>query len=650
MLNIDPFAAEEAFRAKLREFGLVPPDHLDGSGKLTRIDLEGKKPGNKYGFCVWHSDGIPSGAFGHWATDKSDWETFCAVDIREIPPAEYAEHKRRLDAARAARELEARLVREHAAAKADEIWNEATPCESHPYLTRKQVKPYGARIYKGRLVVPLRDANGAIHSVEFIDDAGAKLFLAGGRKTGCWFMLGEPGEVICIAEGLATAASVHEAIGHAVAVAFDCGNLAPVARALREKYPTAKIILCADDDIATKGNPGRTAAEKAAKEVGGLVVVPEFFKRAEGQSDFNDLRVAEGIESVMDCINRVLSEDSGPIDAEDLFPMVMQEILDRKSGKSKSTISFGIGAVDRMTNKMRRGYVTVMAGLPGSGKTSAAIGTLIYNAAQHGVPCMFFSLEMDRIDIGIRCLSQNSGVPAVHLFSDEIKEDDKRLRWGDVVTANGRMEKLMLRLDDRMVSISKLEEEAHLWYAKKVKAEGHTTGLIAIDYLGLIRSDEASQNRNREVAGFCHRVKQIAKDLRVPVMLLAQLNREAAKRGGEPETSDLRDSGEIEAMADLIIFPYLQPRDDDGEIVKLNADASADEIRNHVDKWLVRKNRNGARGAARVKWNAEIMQYAALTQEQEPPWHSATDVDDDSARDTRAPEPHWNEPRGERDT
>lgn len=617
-ITIDLFQAEEDFRAKLREAGLVPPDSIDGTGKLTRIDLECKKPGNKYGFYVWHNDGIPSGAYGDWTTDKSDWNTFCAVNVKEITAAEYAEHKRRLDAARAARELEAKIVRQHAAARADEIWSNAEPCIGHAYLERKQVKSFGLRSYHGRLAVPLRDASGAIHSLEFIDEAGAKMFLAGGRKAGCWFTLGEPGEVICIAEGYATAASVHEAIGHAVAVAFDCGNLAPVARALREKYPTAKIVVCADDDIATAGNPGRTMAEKAAKEVGGMVVVPEFAKRPDGANDFNDLHAAQGIGAVMDCINAVLAMDDGPIDAEDLFPMVMTEIIDRKNGKSKSTISFGIGAVDRLTNRMRRGYVTVMAGLPGSGKTSAAIGVMIHNA-QHGVPCMFFSLEMDRIDIGIRCLSQNSGVPAVHIFSDEIKEEDPRLRWGDLYSANGRLEKIPFRLDDRMVSIKQLEEEANKWYATKVKATGAPTGLIAIDYLGLIRSEEQSQNRNREVAGFCHRVKQIAKDLKVPVMLLAQLNREAARRGGEPESSDLRDSGEIEAMADLIIFPYLQPRDDAGEIVPMAADSTPDEIKNHVDKWIVRKNRNGAKGAAQVKWNAEIMQYAGLERFAEDP-------------------------------
>jgi replicative DNA helicase len=98
-------------------------------------------------------------------------------------------------------------------------------------------------------------------------------------------------------------------------------------------------------------------------------------------------------------------------------------------------------------------------------------------------------------------------------------------------------------------------------------------------------------------------------------MLLAQLNREAAKRGGEPESSDLRDSGEIEAMADLIIFPYLQLRDDDGNMIEPGPDASQDEIKGHVDKWIIRKNRNGAKGAAQVKWLPEIMKYDGLSPE-----------------------------------
>ena len=87
-ITIDPFKAEEDFRAALREAGLVPPDSIDGSGKLTRIDLESKKPGNKYGFYVYHSDGIPAGAFG--LTNRPDELVHLVIDAleRRIPATE----------------------------------------------------------------------------------------------------------------------------------------------------------------------------------------------------------------------------------------------------------------------------------------------------------------------------------------------------------------------------------------------------------------------------------------------------------------------------------------------------------------------------------------------------------------------------------
>ena len=184
MHNIDLQKAEDEFRSKLIEHGLIPPDGMEGDGKIHRIDRQGKV-GKKDGWYILHLDGIPAGAYGDWRDGQDNWNTFCAVDLKEISAAEYAEHKRRLDAARSAREQEARIVREHAAAKADEIWGEAVPCTEHPYLSRKQVKSYGLRVYQDRLVVPVRDTEGAIHSLEFISGTGAKLFLAGGRKAEC---------------------------------------------------------------------------------------------------------------------------------------------------------------------------------------------------------------------------------------------------------------------------------------------------------------------------------------------------------------------------------------------------------------------------------------------------------------------------------
>ncbi|MGH8125981.1 MAG: toprim domain-containing protein [Rhodanobacteraceae bacterium] len=175
------------------------------------------------------------------------------------------------------------------------FWSQAAqPDPEHPYLARKKIKAHGIRQLNEKLVIPLRDADGKLWSVEFISPDGAKRFLSGGRKRGCYFGMGcvapERGE-FCIAEGFATGASIHEATGKAVAVAFDAGNLEPVARVLRAKFPGAVITICADNDTSTPGNPGLTKATLAARAVGGYVAIPPH-----GYNDFNDAAVAEVVE------------------------------------------------------------------------------------------------------------------------------------------------------------------------------------------------------------------------------------------------------------------------------------------------------------------------------------------------------------------
>ena len=121
-------------------------------------------------------------------------------------------------------------------------------------------------------------ADGALHSLQFISEDGGKRFLSGGRVVGCYFSIGQTQDAaaLCIAEGFATGATIFEATGYPVAVAFNAGNLLAVAKAMREKFPDLPLIVCADDDRNTDGNPGLTKATEAARAVGGLLVIPEF--------------------------------------------------------------------------------------------------------------------------------------------------------------------------------------------------------------------------------------------------------------------------------------------------------------------------------------------------------------------------------------
>ncbi|MEW5864184.1 MAG: DUF3987 domain-containing protein [Pseudomonadota bacterium] len=286
----------EQFRTAIHNAGLHPPEVIEADGKLHRFASNGKRSDDA-GWYVLHSDGIPGGAFGDWRTGVS--ETWRADIGRKLQPQEEAQHRARLAAIRHEREVEEAQRKAKARAKAAAIWQEAAPAaDDHPYLVSKGVKAHGLRLHDGALVVPMRDGT-ELHSLQFIGPDGSKRFLAGGRVSGCYFIIGEPEAVLCIAEGYATAASIFEATGYPVAVAFSAGNLEPVARALRAQRPGLRLILCADQDAATPSNPGLTRAREAAQAVGGLLAVPEFGDvRPDGATDFNDLYRVRGAAAV----------------------------------------------------------------------------------------------------------------------------------------------------------------------------------------------------------------------------------------------------------------------------------------------------------------------------------------------------------------
>jgi putative DNA primase/helicase len=270
-MNADDCIA--AFRDAMQGAGLETDATIVADGRLHRIHIEGDKRGSQNGWYVLHGDGLPAGAFGSWKTDSQRW---CAKPDRTLTPAERAANQERYAEAKRERDAQQRRDYERARRKAATLWNLATPCIKHPYLASKGIAAHGVRLYKGCLVIPARDANGILHTLQFIDADGNKRFLSGGKKHGCYFAIGKPNGVLYLAEGYATAATIHEATGDAVAVAFDADNMEPVARGLRGKFPNAQIIVCADNDQFTKGNPGLSKASRAAQAVDALLAYPEF--------------------------------------------------------------------------------------------------------------------------------------------------------------------------------------------------------------------------------------------------------------------------------------------------------------------------------------------------------------------------------------
>lgn len=244
-------------------------------GKIHRYRVEGDKPSSKNGWCVLRLDPIGHGAVGSWRTGEAhNWRD---QEARCITRAESADLRSRMWEIRQARFREERQVWEETRAKAGRLWHVSRlPDAAHPYLVKKGVKAWGIHQLRNSLVIPLRDSDCVLHSLQFIDQEGNKRFLTGGRVQGHYHAIGRPADTLCICEGYATAASIFEATGHATAVAFNAGNLLPVTRRLWIKFPKIRIVVCADDDHATPGNPGLTEAYRAARMVGGLVARPDF--------------------------------------------------------------------------------------------------------------------------------------------------------------------------------------------------------------------------------------------------------------------------------------------------------------------------------------------------------------------------------------
>ena len=292
----------EQFRAAIEAAGMVPPDYIEDDGALHRFSSNGKA-GDKSGYYVLHGDGVPAGVFGDWRAGLQS--TWCAKLDNAMTPAERDAHRQRVKNAQAQRDADEAARQRDEADKAAARWQAAAPAAGHPYLVRKGVQPHGIRQDGDTLLIPLRDTAGVLHSLQTITPDGEKRFR--GRMRGCYHAIGKPRGRIIVCEGYATGASIHEATGEAVAVSFNAGNLMPVATALHTKYPELVLLLAADDDHQSEGNPGMSAAKSAALAVGGFVVAPHFpAGRPNKATDFNDLAALAGLGAVRACFLEIV--------------------------------------------------------------------------------------------------------------------------------------------------------------------------------------------------------------------------------------------------------------------------------------------------------------------------------------------------------
>ena len=220
------------------------------------------------------------GAAGTWKA-QGEHILITTIDQAALDEAGRQEFREQLQRQREQADREMRQRWEEGRAKAEKLWAVARTEGHSGYLQRKKVAALGVRFMKHAVVVPIQDHTGALINLQFISENGDKRFITGARKKGGFHLIGEVKTKLVVTEGYATAASINMATKAPVAVAFDSGNLLPVAVALREKFPRADIVIAGDDDTETviNGEPvnvGRIKATEAAAAVGGVAVFPDF--------------------------------------------------------------------------------------------------------------------------------------------------------------------------------------------------------------------------------------------------------------------------------------------------------------------------------------------------------------------------------------
>jgi replicative DNA helicase len=208
----------------------------------------------------------------------------------------------------------------------------------------------------------------------------------------------------------------------------------------------------------------------------------------------------------------------------------------------------GFTKLDDLTSGLQPSDLIIVAGRPSMGKTALALNITQHAAIEDGIPSAIFSLEMSKEQLALRLLCSEAKVDAHRLRGGFLSETD----WPKLTRAAGSLSEAPIFIDDTP-GLTVLEMRAK---SRRLKAE-HNLGLVVVDYLQLMRGRANSETREQEISDISRSLKALAKELRLPVIALSQLNRKVEDRGDRrPQLADLRESGAIEQDADVIIFLY----------------------------------------------------------------------------------------------
>jgi replicative DNA helicase len=290
----------------------------------------------------------------------------------------------------------------------------------------------------------------------------------------------------------------------------------------------------------------------------------------------------------------------------DMRSLMHEAIIELETKKNQADgltgIPTGFTALDRLTSGWQKSDLVIIAARPGMGKTAFIVSAMRNAAVDFGKAVAIFSLEMSSIQLVNRLISAEA-----ELESEKIKKGNlEEYEWSQLIHKTAKLSEAPIFIDDTP-ALTILELRAK---SRKLVAQ-HNVGLIIVDYLQLMSGDSSKNggggNREQEIASISRSLKNIAKELNIPIIALSQLSRAVEVRGGDkrPQLSDLRESGSIEQDADMVIFLY-RP-----EYYGITADEEGNSMQG-VGEVIIAKHRNGSLDTVRLKFIGKFTKFCDL--------------------------------------
>lgn len=278
----------------------------------------------------------------------------------------------------------------------------------------------------------------------------------------------------------------------------------------------------------------------------------------------------------------------------------VQKLLQRKG--DINGLRAGYADLDRMTGGFHGGEMIVLAARPSMGKTSLALNiaeNVVLPAKGKGTPTLFFSLEMSAEQLAMRLLCGRAGVNMSKLREGYVSS----AMLSEIAKASQEFKEAPLWIDESS-NLTILEMRAR---ARRIHSR-HTLGLVIIDYLQLLSGTDPRMQREQQIAEISRGVKAMAKELKVPVIVLSQLNRESEKEGRQPRLSDLRESGAIEQDADVVLL-LARAKEANEEVER---EENLPVVRRDL---LLAKQRNGPVGIVPLAFNRGLTKFISHTEQ-----------------------------------